>query len=787
MPTNESIRVIARFRPSFEVEQKSQNTRKIDIQVTGKGKLLSVYGKEQHQHKNYSFDEVMDEKTKPAIVFTKIAQPICDGIIQGYNGTIITYGQSGSGKTYTMMGPENNVKCADEFGLVPRCIIYLFQKLDERLSQNGGKLQDYIVNMELLQIYKTQLLDLLNPLSKKKLVIKTNFSTDGVFIQNLKSVQIQTVEESFKLLTLAQQNRIVAGHALNEVSSRSHMLIMMTVIQRCIDGTLKTCKLNFGDLAGSEDLTKTHLMNDMRRKEAIAINQSLSALTTAVSYLSRGQKPGFRDSPLTHILKDSLGGNSKTVMFVACSPHIYNRNETIRTLRFAQTAKKVKNKAKKNEEQSTASLKKKIKELELKVASLQAQLVEARGKQHVMSKVMSRMHIGGIDTGGGGRSLSLSVSHKYKKPGPIPSGSPRQTFNIPSTIVENKKKMRRIHSPHMGNIQSNSISMSVDNMIKISHNQNEEWSTSDEDAVFSDQELIDEERVDELLKDEEELNYIHEIGELRRQLEDALQQNRLLNTEINTKNSELEQCNNTIAQLSEEADNAHKEVVTVKRKLSYNHEDNASLPVPGFNDDISGFQSDEISNNMDGIGTSMKSLPEIPDAMPTIIDDNLRENNTGPYPLQNMLSNNDHGHYKSDSSFSFDQNANNTMLNYLMELQDSMKEAKKDMYEFKKDIFEGRKEHIQKIQTMRQSFINNELVNPVEFSDRDSTQSEQSDDTHEIEKREKQLDVALKKNLNGKKNKSCFSCFQGDDSDDDDNNGNETSLLVEEYLKNHIR
>eukprot|EP01083_Nonionella_stella_P136175 414220_1 len=106
MATNESIRVIARFRPSFEVEQKSQNTRKIDIQVTGKGKLLSVYGKEQHQHKNYSFDEVMDEKTKPAIVFTKIAQPICDGIIQGYNGTIITYGQSGSGKTFCMYGPE---------------------------------------------------------------------------------------------------------------------------------------------------------------------------------------------------------------------------------------------------------------------------------------------------------------------------------------------------------------------------------------------------------------------------------------------------------------------------------------------------------------------------------------------------------------------------------------------------------------------------------------------------------------------------------------------------------
>merc|ERR1712154_441135 len=138
-----------------------------------------------------------------------------------------------------------------------------------------------------------------------------------------------------------------------------------------IDGTIKRSKLNFGDLAGSEDLTKAMGRNpdQERRKEAIAINRSLSALTTAISYLSKGQKPGYRDSPLTHILKDSLGGNSKTVMFVACSPHIYNRNETIRALRFAQTAKKVKNKAKRNEEQSVAKLKQKIEQLEAKVTS----------------------------------------------------------------------------------------------------------------------------------------------------------------------------------------------------------------------------------------------------------------------------------------------------------------------------------------------------------------------------------------------------------------------------------
>ena len=149
---------------------------------------------------------------------------------------------------------------------------------------------------------------------------------------------MQTVEEAFKYLTYAQQNRIVAGHALNEVSSRSHMLIILTVIQRSIDGTVKRSKLNFSDLAGSEDLTKALAKSTdiERRKEAIAINKSLSALTTAISYLSKGKKPGYRDSPLTHILKDSLGGNSKTIMLVTASPHIYNRVKLVEISTISQ-------------------------------------------------------------------------------------------------------------------------------------------------------------------------------------------------------------------------------------------------------------------------------------------------------------------------------------------------------------------------------------------------------------------------------------------------------------------
>merc|ERR1712130_1081299 len=138
---------------------------------------------------------------------------------------------------------------------------------------------------------------------------------------------------------MGQSNRIVSGHALNNVSSRSHMLVMIKVVQTSIDGSTKISKLNFGDLAGSEDIKKAlgPKPDPERLKEARAINQSLSALTACINMLVKGRKPTFRNSPLTHILKDSLGGNSKSIMFVACSPHIYNRNETIRALRFAQT------------------------------------------------------------------------------------------------------------------------------------------------------------------------------------------------------------------------------------------------------------------------------------------------------------------------------------------------------------------------------------------------------------------------------------------------------------------
>eukprot|EP01083_Nonionella_stella_P109440 319136_1 len=571
--TDNKIRVIARFRPKNKREVRwakenhmidsvplfisAQQVRlepspfssggsraSIDFNTLhSSNSSRSIHKRDTSRHFTSTLDHVLPQECTQRQVFYLCGLPMITACLDGYNATIFAYGQSGSGKTYTMMGPETDVQSADDFGLVPRCIIYLFQKLDENLSQNGGKLQDYIVNMELLQIYKSQLLDLVNPENKKKLVIKTNFTTDCVFVQNLKSVQVQTVEEAFKLLTLAQENRIVAGHSLNEVSSRSHMLIMMTVIQRSVDGTLKTSKLNFGDLAGSEDLTKALGRNPdrERRKEAIAINQSLSALTTAVSYLSRGQKPGFRDSPLTHILKDSLGGNSKSCMLVTVSPHVYNRAETIRTLRFASTAKKVKNKAKINEAMSMMTCKKRIKELERENGKLRQELIVSNKKNAKMLKKEKERKMHDMSSSvimyddGGDAAINESDEKMLEQ----------KVIDI-KMLSSESDEIIEMDDEWGSDTEGDDMDHDLENNIKLGLNNSSE---EDEESNF-------------------ELNeYVNQLNEYRDKLDREFEENLKLQGKIDEKNLEIEACNNRIGELVDELNSNEQDLYDAKTKI----------------------------------------------------------------------------------------------------------------------------------------------------------------------------------------------------------------------------
>merc|ERR1719295_1471451 len=166
---------------------------------------------------------------------------------------------------------------------------------------------------------------------------------------------------------------------MNAESSRSHMIMTLTIEQTLVDGSVKKSKLNFADLAGSETYDKalggTRGRVDQKKVEELkTINLSLTNLTTCINFLSKGRMASYRSSQLTFYLMDSLGGNSKTTLVVAVSPHIFNRSETIRTLNFAKTAKSVKNDAKVNQELSKEQLEKLVKKLKKENKKLRAQL-----------------------------------------------------------------------------------------------------------------------------------------------------------------------------------------------------------------------------------------------------------------------------------------------------------------------------------------------------------------------------------------------------------------------------
>ena len=229
--------------------------------------------------------------------------------------------------------------------------------------------------MSILEIYKENLHDLIDPnVPYTDLKIKEH-PKKGIYVQNLTSEYISSPEEMFLLIENAEAYRVVSETGLNNKSSRSHMLLIIEIHQQFPDETEKSGTLYLVDLAGSEKISKTKAQGETL-EEAKKINLSLSTIGNLISSLTSDSKSDFipyRESKLTRILQDSLGGNNKTTLIVTCSPHIYNIEETVSTLKFASRAKKIKNKVKMNIKLSTE-------QLEALVEKLKADLATANNK-----------------------------------------------------------------------------------------------------------------------------------------------------------------------------------------------------------------------------------------------------------------------------------------------------------------------------------------------------------------------------------------------------------------------
>ncbi|XP_056336662.1 kinesin-like protein KIF3C [Danio aesculapii] len=364
--TGESVKVVVRCRPLNRKEESSgyENIVQMDVKL-GQVALRNAKAGPGDLLKTFTFDAVYDECSKQGDLYDETVRPLIDSVLRGFNGTIFAYGQTGTGKTYTMQGQWLD---AERRGIIPNSFEHIFTHISR--SQN----QQYLVRASYLEIYQEEIRDLLTKDHSKKLELKES-ADSGVYIKDLSSFVTKNVKEIEHVMNVGNQTRSVGFTNMNEHSSRSHAIFIITVecSQLGPDGQnhIRVGKLNLVDLAGSERQTKTGVQGE-RLKEATKINLSLSALGNVISALVDGRSSHvpYRDSKLTRLLQDSLGGNAKTIMVATLGPASYNYEETLTTLRYANRAKNIKNKPRVNEDPKDALLR----EFQEEIARLKAQL-----------------------------------------------------------------------------------------------------------------------------------------------------------------------------------------------------------------------------------------------------------------------------------------------------------------------------------------------------------------------------------------------------------------------------
>lgn len=306
-------------------------------------------------------------------IFDFSIRPTVDDILNGYNGTVFAYGQTGAGKSYTMMGSSID----DEVGrgVIPRIVEQIFASI-----MTSPSTIEYTVRVSYMEIYMERIRDLLSPQNDNLPVHEEK--NRGVYVKGLLEIYVSSVQEVYEVMRRGGNARAVAATNMNQESSRSHSIFVITVTQKNVEtGSAKSGQLFLVDLAGSEKVGKTGA-SGQTLEEAKKINKSLSALGMVINALTDGKSSHvpYRDSKLTRILQESLGGNSRTTLIINCSPSSYNDAETLSTLRFGTRAKSIKNKAKVNAELSPAELKALLKKAQGQVTNFESYISSLEGE-----------------------------------------------------------------------------------------------------------------------------------------------------------------------------------------------------------------------------------------------------------------------------------------------------------------------------------------------------------------------------------------------------------------------
>jgi len=367
-------------RPRSESEVSNDTPEVVQCNELHKEVQLTQSVNKKEYARKYHFDKVYDADTSQERLYETAVAPMVDEVLQGFNCTVFAYGQTGTGKTHTMTGGEEG-----EAGVIPRAVGHIFKYL------NGlGGVNEFTVKCSFLELYNEEITDLLaseaegSPAAKKVRIMEDPRA--GVVMQGLEEPIVKTAGDIYALLDTGNARRRTAETLLNKQSSRSHSVFIVTVSVREVlaegEEVIRVGKLYLVDLAGSENITRSGADRvDQRAKEAGNINKSLLTLGRVITALVEGQgHVPYRDSKLTRLLRDSLGGRTKTCIIATIAPTVQCQEETMSTLEYAHRAKNIKNKPEVNQKISKTTH---LKEMGGEIARLKAELVAAREKHGV--------------------------------------------------------------------------------------------------------------------------------------------------------------------------------------------------------------------------------------------------------------------------------------------------------------------------------------------------------------------------------------------------------------------
>nr|CAB3259095.1 kinesin-like protein KIF21A [Phallusia mammillata] len=409
-----SVQVALRIRPQL-AREKIEACRICTFVTPGEPQV--TLGKD----KAFTYDYVFDTPTEQHTVYDTCIKPLVEGCFEGYNATVLAYGQTGSGKTYTMGTGFDVTTSPEELGVIPRAMKHLFQGINSRkadATQNNLPVPEFIVSAQFMELYNEEIIDLFDttrdPANRGRSNIRIHEDASGnIYTVGVTAQQVSNAEETLKCLHAGALNRTTAATQMNAQSSRSHAIftihIKQTRVCKAKSGSAAStpesetppkekevsksklefetlsAKFHFTDLAGSERLKRTGATGK-RAKEGISINCGLLALGNVISALGDVSKKSshvpYRDSKLTRMLQDSLGGNSRTLMIACTSPSDSDFMETLNTLKYANRARNIKNKVTANQDSTS----KQIQVLRHQIASLQLELTEYKTGKRIVGE-----------------------------------------------------------------------------------------------------------------------------------------------------------------------------------------------------------------------------------------------------------------------------------------------------------------------------------------------------------------------------------------------------------------